>query len=163
MPTDRPNQRRRFFLAGGALALLAPAIGCAFAPKTEAAAIPPIPPGEARVWFYRDFLPSETLNMTAVTMNGATVGYAQLGGAFYRDVPPGGYHIAANSYGTDMSQTTDLALAPGQEAYIKIESLRSWASYGERNPIGRDTFYARQVPVEIARAGVAHATFYGGS
>src|ERR1700730_11400716 len=40
--------------------------------------VKPIPPGEARVWFYRVYLPSDTLNMTKVTMNGV-YGYAQLG------------------------------------------------------------------------------------
>ncbi len=163
MPITLTIDRRRLLTGGGMLAALLATIGCAPAPTTGAAAIPPIPAGEARVWFYRDFLPSETLNMTAVSMNGATVGYAQLGGAFYRDVRPGQYHVAANSYGTDMSQTTDLDLAAGQEAFVKIELLRSWSSDGEKTAIGRDTFYARRVPTEIARAGVAHATFYGGS
>jgi len=125
--------------------------------------MPPIPSGEARVWFYREFIPSESLNMTAVSMNGAPVGYSQLGGAFYRDVPPGQYHITVDSYGTDFSQSANIALVAGQETYVRIESLRSWSSEGERNNIGRDTFYARLIPTEIARAEVPRTTFNGGS
>ena len=66
--------------------------------------VPPIPPGEARVWFYRVYLPSDTLNMTKVTMNRVYTGYVQLGGAFYLDVPPGIYHVEVESYGKDFDR-----------------------------------------------------------
>ena len=123
-----------------------------------------IPPGEARLWFYRVYLPSETLNMTKVTMNGVYAGYAQLGGAFYRDVPPGTYHIEVESYGKDFNQSAEVALVAGQEAYVKVDSLRSWASdYGVGRTIGRDTFYARLMLSQIARAEIAQSFFDGGS
>ena len=97
--------------------------------------------------------------MTAVTVNGANVGYAQPGGgAFYRDVPPGHYHIAVQSYGTDFGQSSDVDLAAGQEAYVKIESLSDWSSGGDLSSVKRDTFYARLIQAEIA-----HIPFYGGS
>ena len=125
---------------------------------------PPIPAGEARIWFYRDYLPSETLNMTKVTMNGVYAGYAQLGGAFYRDVPPGAYHVEVESWGRDFNQSTNVALVPGQEAYVKIELLRSWAtSPGFGFTAGRDTFYARLIFPQIARAEIAQSFFDGGS
>jgi hypothetical protein len=126
---------------------------CAPMPGTNAAAVAPIPAGKARIWVYRDYQPSESLNMTEVTINGVDAGYAQASGAaFYRDVPPGHFQIAANSYGTDVDQSANVDLAAGQETYVKIESLRSWSSYGDRNAVGRDTFYARQIPPQIARA-----------
>ncbi len=140
--------------------LLVAATGCAQPSATTAAAIPP---GQARVWFYREFIPSESLNMTAVSMNNTTVGYSRLGGAFYRDVPPGQYHIAAASWGTDMSQSANVDLAAGQEAFVRIESLRSWSSGGERNAYERDTFYARLIPPQIARTELTNSMFDGGS
>ncbi len=110
---------------------LAALTGCARMPLVGATAIPPIPTGKARLWIYRVYLPSETLNMTRVSMNGAYAGYAQLGGAFYRDVQPGVYHITVESYGRDFNQSTNVALVAGQEAFVEIELLRSWASiYG---------------------------------
>jgi Protein of unknown function (DUF2846) len=142
--------------------LLVVATGCA-QPSATTAAIPPVPPGQARVWFYREFIPSESLNMTAVSMNNAYVGYSRLGSAFYRDVPPGQYHIAVASWGVDINQSTNVDLAAGQEAFVRIESLRSWSSTGERNEIERDTFYARLIPPQIARADLAQTTFDGGS
>jgi hypothetical protein len=140
--------------------LLVAATGCAQPSAPTAVAIPP---GQARVWFYREFIPSESLNMTAVSMNNTYVGYSRLGGAFYRDVPPGQYHIAVASWGVDINQSANVDLAAGQEAFVKIESLRSWSSSGERNESERDTFYARLIPPQIARADLAQTTFDGGS
>ena len=138
--------------------------GCARNPTVGSVSMLPIPTGEARLWFYRPYLPSETLNMTKVSMNGAYAGYAQLGGAFYRDVPPGVYHIEVESYGRDFNQSTNVALVAGQEAYVRVESLRSWATdSGRGRTVGRDTFYARLILPQIARAEIAQSLFDGGS
>jgi hypothetical protein len=143
---------------------LAALAGCARNPPVGSVSLPPIPEHEARLWFYRLYSPSETLNMTKVSMNGVYAGYAQLGGAFYRDVPPGVYHIDVESYGRDFNQSTNVGLVAGQEAYVKVESLRSWASdYGIGRTIGRDTFYARQMLPQIARAEIAQSFFDGGN
>jgi hypothetical protein len=87
-----------------------------------------------------------------------------LGGAFYRGVPPGTYHIEVESYGRDYNQSTNVALVPGQEVYIRVESLRSWATdYGKGRTVGRDTFYARLILPQIARAEIVQSFFDGGS
>jgi hypothetical protein len=153
--------RRRWFSTGAACLLLAAVSSCVQRPTVSSAAVPPIPAGEARVWVYRDYLPSESLNMTAVTMNGAYAGYSQLGGAFYRDVPPGIYHVAVNSYGIDFNQSTNIAVVPGQQAYIKIESLRSWVNCDW--PCQRDTFYAWQIPSLVAQTQIGQSFYDGGS
>ena len=119
--------------------------------------------GDARLWFYRLYIPSETLNMTKVSMNGAYAGYAQLGGAFYRDVPPGVYHIEVESYGRDFNQSTNVALVAGQEAYVRVDLLRSWATdNGRGRTVGRDTFYARLVFPQNARPEIVQSFFDGG-
>jgi hypothetical protein len=138
--------------------------GCARNPTVGSISVPPIPEREARIWFYRLYIPSETLNMTKVSMNGAYAGYAQLGGAFYRDVPPGTYHIEVESYGRDFNQSTNVALVAGQELYIRVESLRSWATdHGQGRTVGRDTFYARLILPQIARTEIVQSFFDGGS
>jgi hypothetical protein len=137
---------------------------CARNPPVGSVSVPPIPPGEARVWFYRVYLPSDTLNMTKVTMNGVYAGYAQLGGACYRDVPPGIYHVEVESYGKDFDQSTNVALVPGQDAYVKIESLGSWSTFvGAGYVAARDTFYARLMLPQIARSEIVQSFFDGGS
>jgi hypothetical protein len=161
MPVVRIGRSRRAVLAGAACLALA-ASGCAARlPTVGAAAVPPIPPGAARIWVYRIYDPTEALNMTEVTINRAYAGYAQLGGAFYRDVRPGHYHVVAASTGIDVNQAANVDLAAGQQAYVRVESLRSWAEgfFGDI----RDTFYARLVPPRLARAEIAASTYYGGS
>ena len=132
---------------------------------SEPAPVPPIAPGHARIWIYRDYLPSESLNMATVRINGAVIGYAQAaGGSFYRDVPPGQYLVSVDSFGRDTNQSTNLVLTARQEAYIKIESLSSWSSYGgDRNSVQRDTFYARPIPPQLAQHEMAYIPYYGGS
>jgi hypothetical protein len=152
------------WLSAAAIAAAVAMSGCARAPLVAAITPPPIALGKARVWFYRVYLPSDTLNMTRVTMNGAYTGYAQLGGAFYRDVVPGVYHIEVASYGRDFGQSTNVALVPGQVAYVQIESLRSWATMpGFGFTAGRDTFYARLIFPDAARSEIGHSFFDGGS
>src|SRR5271170_8044983 len=154
---------RRSLLFAAGLLPIATAGAHADVPATRSAAVPAIRPGYARIWVYRDFEPSESLNMTAVSINGAITGYAQPGGGvFYRDVLPGQYLVTVESYGRDTNQATRLALAAGQEAFVKIESLRSWSSSGDKTSIERDTFYARPIPPQLARTEMAHIRYYGG-
>jgi hypothetical protein len=158
-----PTRNSRPLVLALFLSLVALA-GCARNPTVGSISVPPIPEREARIWFYRLYIPSETLNMTKVSMNGAYAGYAQLGGAFYRDVPPGTYHIEVESYGRDFNQSTNVALVAGQELYIRVESLRSWATdHGQGRTVGRDTFYARLILPQIARTEIVQSFFDGGS
>ena len=166
---DRPmaisiSRRPLRLLRIAALLGMATIAACARNPPVGSVSVPPIPPGEARVWFYRVYLPSDTLNMTKGTMNGVYAGYAQLGGAFYRDVPPGNYHVEVESYGKDFDQSTNVALVTGQDAYVKIESLDSWSTLvGAGYAAARDTFYARLMLPQIARSEIVQSFFDGGS
>lgn len=154
--------RRRLPWAMFLLAALA-ASGCAGTPRVGSVAIPPIPAGGARIWVYRSFDPSESLNVATVAINGAVAGYAQPGGgAFYRDLPPGRYHITVQSYGVDFDQSSNVNLTAGQQAYVRIESLSSWTSGGDLNEFKRDTFYARLIPPRLAHAEIAGSRYYGG-
>ena len=85
LPPTRNSRPLRLTVFVSLAMVLAMVAGCARNPTVGSVSVAPILPGEARLWFYRVYLPSETLNMTKVTMNGVYAGYAQLGGAFYRD------------------------------------------------------------------------------
>ena len=129
--------------------------GCAdppAAPQVPVAA--PLPPtGQARIWFYREWLPSESLNLANIDVNGSYFGSVANGGAFYRDVAPGHYHIVPVSYNHDFNQDRDVDLAPGQQAYIKILSLENWD--GACRHCLRDTFYAWLIPPPVAQTEIA--------
>jgi hypothetical protein len=135
------------------------AAGCTELQATDSvpAAAPPVPAGQARIWFYRAWEPSESLNLALIDMNGSYAGAVANGGIFYRDVPPGHYHIAPQSYGRDINQDKDVDLAPGQQLYCKIVSLRSWqlGVGGSQSGFDRDTFYARLISPEAARVEIA--------
>jgi Protein of unknown function (DUF2846) len=150
VPAPRPRKWLRWTSG-----LLLIAAGCAGQPDPAVApaAAPPVPQGQARIWFYRVWEPSESLNLANIDVNGAYFGTVANGGAFYRDVPPGHYHIAPVTYNRDFNQSRDVDLAPGQQAYVKILSLRNWD--GACRHCSRDTFYAWLIVPEIAQGEIA--------
>jgi hypothetical protein len=160
---------RRPGRAGAAILLLTMA-ACSQLPTTASVTIPPIPAGEARVWFYRPIDAYDSLNTPYIRMNDAIVAISQPQGASYRDVPAGQYHITVDSYGKDFNQDKDVALVAGQELYVKIVSLREWITGGAGGggeggggggSYNKDTFYVWLMPPEVARADVARSAFYG--
>jgi Protein of unknown function (DUF2846) len=149
MATHPASSPRRWLnLASG---LLLMAAGCATAQVPVATA--PVPTGQARIWFYRPYEPSESLNLANIDVNGSYIGAVANGGAFYRDVPPGHYHIAPVSYNRDFNQDKDVDLAPDQQLYVKIVSLQNWD--GACRHCLRDTFYAWLIPPEAAQIEIA--------
>jgi hypothetical protein len=144
------------------------AASCAQIPPAAAYAISPVPT-QARIWFYRDLSIYSSLAEPYVRLNGAPVGVSQPGGAFYRDVPPGHYHISADSYLDDPEQDRDVDLAAGQEIYAKILPSDHWIEGGGGGGKGgggggyhRETFYVWLYPAEAARPAIAQSSFYGG-
>ena len=141
------------------LAVLAGCAGAPVAPATSAA----MAAGAARIWFYRDYEPSVSLNIANVGLNGVTAASVDaFGSALYRDVPPGRYHVTVESFGTDVNQAKDVDLMPGQEAFVKVLAAGGWESDGERNSFKRDTFYVSLVPPQVARAELATHPLSGG-
>ena len=164
MPRLLTASPRRLPQAAVCVLLLA-MVSCAPLPPTAAVAVPPIPAGQARVWFYRDGGPSDTQQMTFLRMNGAIVAISQPSSALYRDVAPGQYHVAADNYLGDFNSTREVYLYPGQQMYFKIVSLKNWIVSGNRfdNDFSRPTFYVWDIPAEIAQGEVGRSQFYGGS
>jgi len=164
MPPPPTVLLRRLLQTGAGLLVLATTT-CAQLPPTAAVAVPPIPAGEARTWCYRDPGVYDCLGTPYIRMNEAIVGVSQIGGASYRDVPPGQYFVRTDNYLGDFNSTREAYLFPGQQVYFKILCLRNWINGGGgRNDNGyqRDTFYVWQMPPEVAQGDVARSQFYGG-
>jgi len=159
MPRVSAAHRRR----AAATAFLSIATSCAQLPPTSAVAIPPIPSGAARIWFYRDYEPYETLARPYVRLNEQIVGISEPGGAFYRDVPPARYSITVDTAGRDVNQFADIDLGAGQQAYAKVLSLRSWLADDCLAWGGCDTFYVRLMRAEAARPAIDRSPFYASS
>jgi Protein of unknown function (DUF2846) len=150
MAKDFPLRSRRWVQLAGVLLL--GAAGCAAAPPTAQL---PVPAGQARIWIYRDWQPSESLSLANVDVNGAYFGSVSNGGVIYRDVPPGRYHVAPASFVPSYRQDANVDLVPGQQLYVKIVSLSSWGAdnTAARN-IQRDAFWAWLVPPQVAEAEI---------
>jgi hypothetical protein len=158
---------RLLALASAGSALLG-AAGCAPMPPTSSYAIAPVPPNEARIWFFRELGTYESPAEPFVRLNGTPVGVAQRGGAFYRDVAPGHYTISADSYLADPYQIREVDIAAGQEIYAKVLPMDPWIEGGGAGGRGggggayhKDTFYVWLFPAETARPEIAQSWFYG--
>jgi len=150
---------RRLKFASVVLLVMA---GCAQPPSVATVGFAPLPAAQARIWVYRDLEVYDSVGTPSVRLNDQVAGLAEKGGAFYRDVPPGHYHITVDSMGTDVYQSSDVDLATGQEAYVKIEALQDWfSSTGKKSGVDRPTFYARLVPNDFGRFEVWSKAFYG--
>jgi Protein of unknown function (DUF2846) len=147
-------QLRYWLNAAGSLLILS-AAACISRPATQVA---PPPSGQARIWFYRLWDPSESLNVANIDVDGVYVGSVEPGGAFYRDVNPGIYHIVPQNRYLDYNQNTNVAVVPGQQVFITVLDLTSWASAvsGSQWYVRRDAWYVRLVPPEYALAQIAN-------
>jgi hypothetical protein len=159
MSRDSADRRRRWRqLEPGFLLILA---SCSQLPPTSSVAIPPIPAGEARLWFYRDGGPYEIQASPYLRLNGRVTGISEPDGTLYRDVTPRHYVVTVDSYLDNyVDQFASIDLAAGQEAYVKVLSMRR--EKGETG-FARDIFYTRIIPADTARAEAAPRRFYGGS
>lgn len=129
--------------------------GCALSSPHPTAQLP-IPAGQARLWFYRDWEPSESLNLANVSVNGTYFASVENGNAIYRDVPPGHYHIAPASFIPNSNQDANIDVAAGQAAYLKIVSLSAWGSDNTAaKNIERDAFYVWFISPRVAQAEIA--------
>jgi hypothetical protein len=144
---------RRLDRSALALPLVAAIAGCTQSPPVNLGAAPAIAAGEARIWVYRLPQPSAVPEMPAIAFNGAIVGQVGLGGAFYRDVPPGKYHITNTGAGRDINQAADLSLYAGDTAYVKIVQLDNWDE-DEWMP-SFVTFYAWPMPPATGRTDLS--------
>jgi hypothetical protein len=160
------NTLMRLWLAAVAVLLLLSAAAVAQPPAAPYLNAAP-PPGMARIWFFRDLNPNETLAMAYIRLNGAAAGVSEAGGAFYRDVVPGRYHISVDSYVEDRHNEADVSLAPGMEAYARVLPFDDIVQGGGGRGSGgggyrRNTFVVWLYPPEVGRAAVAHSYFTAG-
>ena len=152
---------------GLAMAVVMLLAACAAAPQVHyadvAATVSPLSADRGRLYFYRDYEPYESLARPYIYLNNQVSAISEPGGVLYRDVPAGAYVIAIDSYGLYPEQAKTVAVKGGETYYIKVESLRSWASGGgENNDYERDTFVAVLIDPERARQEIPGLVFFRG-
>lgn len=122
--------RIRFLAAIPALLLAGGLSGCDTTPQMMDGAANAVPPGKARLYFYRDATTYDGLQWTTVSLNGATVGAAAPGTVFYRDVAPGRYQVSARSDKLYPNQAKTVVLGPGTTTFVKVEPQPYWGQTG---------------------------------
>ena len=171
MSTKFRNPVCRWRFGGMLLLLVLAIVGTVPGTLAHAAAangaqvLPPVPPGMARIWIYRDYEPFLSLARPYVRLNGAVTGISEPGGAFYRDVAAGAYAVTVDSDGTDTNQFVTVAPSPGQQVFIKVLVDPYWASGGGGSHSAgyqRDTFYTWWIPPQAALAEMAQLPVYNG-
>src|SRR5215211_4732394 len=139
------------FLVASCCVALGAAAQSFVAGPTVAQVAPSIPPpasGLARVWFLRQYEPSESLRTPMMFVNGAPLASSVPGTALYRDFPPGAYTFSVETCTEDINQTAALNLAPAMQIALEVQSLSSFRSVGCPRAT---TFYVRLIPPERAQ------------
>lgn len=146
----------------GVLVLLSGCAGGAGGPNFAeiAAQQPPVPPDQARFFFYRDYEPYESLGRPYITMNGAVAGISEPGGVFFRDTPAGTYLIAVRNNTLYPDQDKTVTAVGGQTFYVKVTSIKSYNS-GD-SIYEPDTFVVVIVDPADGRRDVASKRYFPG-
>ena len=168
---EEPMRTKSIVLLRWLLSALAGIATCATASYGQwapAGSLPPIPPGEARVWFYRDAGTYDSQEQPYILMNGTIIGVSQPRGSFYFDVKSGFYHVTVQQYLSNPEEDANINLVPGQQVYLKIVSLTNCIDSGSNrrassSEFSRPCFYVWNIPTQIAQADVARTPFYGGN
>ena len=105
-----------------------------------ASTIQPLAADRARIYFYRDYEPYESLSQASLYLNGAPVGVSVSGGFFYRDVVPATYAIAVWTQKDFPNASKTVRLRAGDTIYAKVGSFRGWEDGGGDSNFARDTF-----------------------
>ena len=119
----------------------------------------PAPGAAARVWFYRDLNPNESLAEPYIRIDGAVVGSSVPGAAFYRDLPPGRHRLSVDSYINDKYQTIDVDAVPGGELFVRVVPNGDFVEGGGEFSGGyhRNSYVLWLYPPEIARPAIARS------
>jgi hypothetical protein len=120
--------------------------------------LPPVPAGMARVWFLRQYEPSETLQTPMIFVDDRPLTNSVPGTAFYRDFSPGSHTFSVETCTRDFNQATTLSLMPGTVAELEVQSLQSMQSFG---CLVARTFYIRPVAPRWAQLYATQLVYLG--
>lgn len=107
-------------LLGAGAAMLAGIIVTGQAATPDQA--PPLPNGQARVWFLRQLVPGMAMHAPMIYANGQPLAIIPQGVAFYRDLAPGTYSFAIQSCLPVEQTSVTLPLDAGNEFALQVVS-----------------------------------------
>jgi hypothetical protein len=127
-------------------------------PALVPAAMQPGNPALSRLYFFRDYDASGTMQWTSVFLNGKPVGTLGQGGYFYRDVTPGTYTITVRSEGIHSDQFATATVPRHGTVFVQVYSIDFYAAQSISSPFsynGPATFADDVVAPKLAMARMA--------
>jgi hypothetical protein len=136
--------------------------GCAPEPRGTAA-VAPLAPGLARVWFLRQEDPTGGniyASQPIVYVDRKPLATMQQGTAFFHDFSPGRYRLSAQAVGgaTYAGQHDILHLDPGTETYVQVIAVGNWEV---GSPVGGFSFAVLPMSPNIAKQYLSTVTDLG--
>jgi Protein of unknown function (DUF2846) len=141
--------------------MLAACQGRVTEPVMASVSVPPVTAGMARIYFYRDWEPYESLSRPRIYLNQAPADISEPGGISFRDLPPAEYYISVDSQGLYPHQFKTLVLRSGDIRYVKIESLKDWITNSRL--WYRDTFVVEFIPERQAQGEIGDMRYIPGA
>ena len=118
------------------------ALAVALPAAAQVAAVPPIPPGDARVWIMRVLEPGVAPHAPMVTADGAPMAISAQATMFYHDVPAGMHVFNVEQCDSGVASAQRLNLAPGQEVGLPVTQIEDTAPF---DCIPADVYYLSPV------------------
>lgn len=139
-------------MALGLLLMLGACAGPPRGPAFASVALPPVPAGKARIFFYRFYEPYESLALSPIYLNRREAAVSVAGEVSTLDVAPADYEIYVYSRNDFPNAFKHVALRSGDALYVKVDALKNWGGdcFAEW-----PTFLATLVPAEQAQAEMA--------
>lgn len=106
---------------------------------------PPVPAGQARVWFLRQLIPGTAMHAPMIYANGAPLAIIPQGVAFYRDLAPGTYSFSIQSCLPVEQTSVSLPLGPGSEFALQVLS----SDYGGFSCESGENSYLTPAPADM--------------
>ena len=138
------------------LVLMVAAAGSAASAATPDQA-PPVPAGQARVWFLRQLLPGTQFHPPMIYVNGAPIATSAEGTAFYRDFVPGQYAFGVENCVPQAGTDQTMNLQPNAQYAIEVTQDDN----GHWDCMPPQISYLRQVPPQRVPYLFAPLTYLG--
>jgi hypothetical protein len=117
---NSPHRIRR--AVGAAIVSLLVVLGSTATLAATPDQAPPLPAGQARVWFLRQLLPGTAFHPPMVYANGTPIARSAEGTAFYRDFTPGHYVFSVENCLPEPQTSQTMTLRPDTQIAIVVNS-----------------------------------------
>lgn len=133
-------------------------LALAAVPAAAAVPVPPVPPGEARVWFMRELEPGTAMYSPKIFVDGRPIGQSSQSTMFYHDVAAGQHVFDVENCMQTQGSARALNLAPGEVVSLQVTSLQGYTAW---HCYPSDAYYLSPMSAQAATWTAARMTDLG--